>query len=474
MLHPNFPLWTHDDIIKATQGKAFGPSQDSFGCALDSRDVREGDLFIPIRGETTDGHHFIKEAVGRGAVVVLIDHWPSEYSSSRNRPLDVSFIVVKDTFEALWALARYARARFRPDIKIAAITGSVGKTTTKKALAHILKEQGRVAASAKSLNTKLGVPLSLIRSPKDADYGVFEIGMSQKGEIAPLSELVKPHVAVITMLAPAHFGAFSSLEEIAQEKSEIIKGLSPNGVVILNHDMPLFREISAGIPHQKLTFGRSEESDLRLLGVRLLEFGFLEVKAQFAQEKSPFTYVLQAIGAHFAYNTLGAILTARALGADVKKAIESLETFTPEVRRGQYQTLFYEGRELVLLDESYNANPTSMQAALEALSYLPKWKGGRMVAVLGDMLELGKESETFHRAISHEIEKHHIDAVFTCGKMMELLHKVLPLNVQKVHVDRSQDLFESVKMLLEEKDNIMVKGSLGMKMDNFVKALKGE
>ncbi len=467
------PLWTHEDVLKATGGKAFGPPTASSGCAIDTRDVCAGDLFIAIKGEKTDGHHFIQEALDRGASKILMDHWPS-FLSPLTLPQDISAVMVENTFEALWSLARYARGRLRPDIKIAAVTGSVGKTTTKVALAHILKDQGCVAASAKSLNTKLGVPLSLIRSSERAEYGVFEIGMSKKGEIAPLSELVKPHVAVITMLAPAHFGAFSSLEEIAREKSEIIKGLPPEGHVILNRDMPFFKEIEGWIPHQKRTFGRVEDSDLRLLSVRPGDFGFLEVKAQFKEEQKPFTYMIQAIGEHFAYNTLGALLTAQTLGADMEKAKRSLETFSPEVRRGQYQILRHGGREMVLLDESYNANPTSMRAALEALSYLPKWRKGRMVAVLGDMLDLGEQSEAFHRGLSQDIEAHRIEAVFTCGKMMQHLNRALPNHLQKIHVETSQDLFEKVKMLLQEGDNIMVKGSLGMKMDAFVKALKGE
>ncbi|MBS0185559.1 MAG: UDP-N-acetylmuramoyl-tripeptide--D-alanyl-D-alanine ligase [Proteobacteria bacterium] len=474
MLGEKLPLWTQEDIIKATQGEAFGPSRSAYGCAIDSREISPDDMFIAIRGGATDGHHYIKEAIGRGASIILIDHWPSDFLSPLNRPSDVSFILVKDTFETLWSLARYARARLSPSIKITAITGSVGKTTTKKALAHILEEQGCVAASAKSLNTKLGVPLSLIRSPKNAKYGVFEVGMSQKGEIAPLSELIKPHVAIITMLAPAHFEAFSSLSEIAQEKLNIVKGLPSEGIVILNHDMPLYKEIFSDIPYQKMTFGRSEDSDLRLLNIKLLEFGFMEVTAQFKGEISPFTYVIEGIGEHFAFNTLGALLAAYALGANVEKAIQTLKTFTPEIRRGKCQVVLLDGKEMVLLDESYNANPTSMRAALSALSFLPKWKGGRMVAVLGDMLELGEQSAKFHQELSQEIKKHHIHAVYTCGPMMEHLHKALPKETQKIHVDQSQDLFKAVKTFLQEKDNIMVKGSLGMKMDKFVKGLKGE
>lgn len=469
-----FPLWTQELVLKAVEGKPFGPSWKAFGCAIDSREVRPGDIFIPQKGEKVNGHLFIKNAIEQGAACVILDHWPDEFLLPSQRPPQVSFVEVNNTFEALWDLARFRRAEFSQNIKIAALTGSVGKTTTKAALAHILRDQGHVASSAKSLNTKFGVPLSLARSRQDATYGVFEVGMSQKGEIAPLSELIRPTIVVITMLAPAHFAFFKNLEEIAEEKAQIMKGLCPEGTVILNHDMPFFETVFQKKSARCLTYGRHKDADLRLLSALPLEFGVFEVTAQFKSEEKPFSYKVQGIGEHFAYNTLAALLTACEMGADFEKARLSLETFEPEVRRGQYEILKYLSGEVVLLDESYNANPTSMRAALEALSYLPRWRKGRTVAVLGDMLELGEEGKALHRGLASEIERLEIDAVFTCGPLMRSLSEALPCHVLKVHCETSQELFSEVKPFLQDKDNIMVKGSLGMKMDNFVKMLKRE
>lgn len=464
------PLWTRDLVINVVQGEGFGPDWQAFGVSLDTREVMRGDLFIAIGGETTDGHDHLHEALRRGAAAVILDHWPENLDLCEEN----SFILVKNTFEALWDLARFARARFCKDIKIAALTGSVGKTTTKAALAHILGAQALTAASAKSLNTKLGVPLSLARSSPQARYGVFEVGMSEKGEIAPLSKLLEPHVAVITMLAPAHLKSLKTLEDIAQEKLQIATGLSSKGVIVLNQDMPLFEYVLERVFHGYVTFGNGEKADLRLLSAKPSEFGCFEVTAQFKGDLAPFSYTLQAIGTHFAYNSLAALLSARQMGANMEDAVRALETFKPEVRRGQYEHIKVEDLHMVLLDESYNANPTSMRAALEALAVLPKWKGGRTVAVLGDMRELGEGSRDFHRSLAKDIESLGIDAVYTCGEEMEALYKVLGDQVQKKHVSTSQDLFETVRKELQDKDNIMVKGSLSMKMDAFIKALKGE
>lgn len=462
------PLWTHDEVLNAVHGGNSGPYWLAYGASIDSRDVHPGDLFIAIRGEAVDGHLFAHKALMKGATAAIVDYWPDNLLPL---PSDKSVVLVQNTFQALWDLARAARARLHA--QIVAITGSVGKTTTKSALAHILRLQGLTAASEKSLNTKLGVPLSLIRAPQKSEFGIFEIGMSQKNEIAPLSELISPHVAIITMIAKAHLASLKSLEAIADEKCQITAGLSPEGCVILNHDMPCFDYVSQKISHRTLTYGRHQDADLRLLEIHPMDFGKFHVQAKFKSDKTPFTFSLNGMGTHFAYNILAALLATREVGGDVLQAAQSIETFEPEFRRGQYQIIsLKEKGKVVLLDETYNANPTSMLAALESLSTIRHWKSGRTIAVLGDMLELGEESPTLHENLATDIKRLGIDAVFTCGPMMKNLANVLDPAVHKGHFKSSQELLKPVKEYLVDNDIVMAKASRGMRMDLFVESLK--
>lgn len=464
----NEPLWTQDEVLQAVQGGSSGPYWDAYGASIDSRDVHPGDLFIAIRGEVVDGHLFAHKALMQGATAAIVDYWPENLLPiSHNK----SVILVQNTFQALWDLAHFARNRLQA--KIVAITGSVGKTTTKSALAHILSRQGLTSASEKSLNTKLGVPLSLVRASKKSKFGIFEVGMSQKNEIAPLSKLISPHVAIITMIAPAHLASMKSLEAIADEKCQITAGLGRDGCVILNHDMPCFDYVSKQISHQILTYGRHEDADLRLLEIHPLDFGKFHVQVKFKSDKTPLAFSLNGMGIHLAYNVLAALLATRELGGDVLLGAESIESFEPEFRRGQSQIISLKGgRHIVLLDETYNANPTSMLAALESLANIRHWKKGRTLAVLGDMLELGEQSPILHKNLAEDIKRLGIDAVFTCGPMMKNLADSLDPSIHKGHVKSSQELLTLVKEYLSDDDIVMAKASRGMRMDLFVESLK--
>ena len=469
LLDKTHPLWSRDTVLKAVSGGGYGPDWSATNVSIDSREVTPGDLFIALHGETVDGHNYLKDACHRGAASILIDHWPSEIQPES---LSISAVMVRDTLQALWDLGKDRRQKICA--KIAAITGSVGKTTTKDALSHILRSQALTAASEKSLNTKVGVPLSLARCPEDAVFGVFEIGMSLPGEIAPLAKLVSPDVVMITMIAPAHLASMKSLESIAVEKCSIVEGLSSDGIVILNHDMPLFEDIRARLSNRIIwTYGQHEKADLRLISNHLIDHQTQDITAHFRGESASFSYGVRAIGIHMAMNTLAALLAAKALGANVWKAIHDLNTFEPALRRGQIEhVLLSGGGEIILLDESYNANPTSMRTALQSLAALKKLHQGRALAVMGDMLELGENSENYHRDLSNDIKNLQIDSVYTCGPLMQNLAADLNTNIHRFHHDSAEKIAQAILKEIRAGDIIMVKGSRGMGMEKVIELLK--
>jgi UDP-N-acetylmuramoyl-tripeptide--D-alanyl-D-alanine ligase len=327
---------------------------------------------------------------------------------------------VPDTQAGLEALGRAGRAR--AEARIVGVTGSVGKTGTKEALRHVLAAQGSTHASAASYNNHWGVPLTLARLPRAAAYGVLELGMNHPGEIAALTRQARPHVALITLIAPAHLGHFASLDAIADAKAEIFEGLEPGGVAVLNRDDPQFERLRAGAgPHagRIATFGAERSADWRLLESRLDPDGS-DVVAGFGGKR--IAYRLGVPGRHWVANSLAVLAASEALGADVEAAAASLATLEPPAGRGRKRTIPIGGGEALLLDESYNANPVSMRAALELLGQMP----GRRIAVLGDMLELGERGPDLHAGLAEAAQAAGVARVFCCGPLMESLFAALP------------------------------------------------
>lgn len=457
----NGALWSADEIALATGGKAIGQWSVA-GVSIDSRTVLPGELFIALRGPNHDGHQFVRSALDRGAAC-LVERVPAKVGDTA--PL----VQVDDTMAALTALGRAARSRSHA--RIAAITGSVGKTGTKEALRMALLPQGTTHASVQSFNNHWGVPLSLAREPRNAVYAVYELGMNAPGEIAHLASLVRPEVAVITTIAPAHLGRFTSIDAIAAAKAEIFEGLLPGGTAILDRDNPYFPALKeaaqAADCGRVIGFGEADDADARLLASRIRQDGS---DVRMMLDGKEIRYRIGAPGDHWVKNSLAVVAAAAALGADPEVAGHALENVTPPKGRGQRHRIARPGGSVELIDESYNANPASMRAALGLLAPSP----GRKIAVLGDMLELGEQSARLHAELAQPIIESRVDRVFTVGTAMRHLHAVLPKDLRGIHVERAGAMTPILSSELLPGDTLLVKGSLGSAMGQIVDALLGE
>lgn len=405
-------LWTAAEIAAACQGIASCDFQAS-GVEMDSRDVKSGDVFIALRGEAMDGHRFLPQAFEKGAVAAIVD-----------RPVDYPHVLVKDTTAALHALAHAARDRAIEAVRIG-ITGSVGKTGMKEAIFACLDRASRGAAhrSVRSYNNHVGVPLSLARMPARAKFGVFEMGMNHQGEIAPLSAHARPHVALITTIAPAHIENLGSLEAIADEKSQIFTGLVPGGVAIIPADSEWAERM---IGHARacgakvVTFGRAEGADVRLLDAIPAPGGGSLVTADLGERR--ICYTIAEPGEHWIVNSLGVMAAVRAAGGDLASAGLALAEMGGLKGRGARHTLTVPGGTALLIDESYNANPASMRATLKALAGTP---ATRRLAVLGSMKELGDFADAFHRQLAEPIAEAGVAHAILVGPEMAALAEEL-------------------------------------------------
>ena len=456
-------LWSADEIAAATGGKASGGygggDWSVVGISIDSRTVMPGELFIALRGPNHDGHRFVQAALDRGAAC-LVDHVPAKI------PETAPLIKVEDTMAALTALGQAARQRSAA--RITAITGSVGKTGTKEALRTALAPQAETHASVQSFNNHWGVPLSLSRAPRNSVYEIYELGMNAPGEIAALTSLVRPEVAIITTIAPAHLGRFPSVDAIAEAKAEIFQGLMPGGIAVLNRDNPYFaalkdRALSVDCG-RVISFGEKTDADARLLASRLQADGS-DVRMEL--DGVEYRYRIGAPGQHWVINSLAVMAVVSALGADPEKAGEALADFKAPKGRGQRHQIKRNGGWIELIDESYNANPVSMRAAI---SLLDKTEGRRIVA-LGDMLELGQQSARLHAELAGPLAESQVDRVFTVGSSMRHLHAALPVDQRGVHVDQADMLVPILAGELKAGDTILIKGSLGSAMGQVVDAL---
>jgi UDP-N-acetylmuramoyl-tripeptide--D-alanyl-D-alanine ligase len=380
-------------------------------------------------------------------------------------------LLVDDVLEALRALARAARAR--SGAKIVAVTGSVGKTGTKEALRLALGACGETHASVASYNNHWGVPLSLARMPESARYAIFEIGMNHAGEIAPLTALVRPHVAIITTVEPVHLEFFASVEAIADAKGEIFLGVESGGTAILNRDNPHFARLrksaaDAGVKHV-VSFGEHAKADARLLNCSLLP-DCSTVRASILG--ADVTYKLGAPGKHIVVNSLAALAAASLAGADLALAALALANLKPPTGRGARTSLDVPGGAALLIDESYNANPASMRASLALLGQAPLGPRGRRIAALGDMLELGPRGAALHRELVEAVLAHRVDLVFCCGPLMGALWEALPSERRGGYAENSQALEGQLIGAVRAGDAMMVKGSLGSRMGLLVRALQ--
>ena len=459
----NGAFWHAEEIAQATGGKVHGGNATGdwsvAGISIDSRTVLPGELFIALRGPNHDGHRFVGAALERGAAC-LVDRIPAKTADT------APMILVKDTMAALTALGEAARTR--SSARIAAITGSVGKTGTKEALRLALSAQGTTHASVKSFNNQWGVPLSLAREPRDAVYAIYELGMNAPGEISALTALVRPEVAIITTIAPAHLGHFPSIDAIAEAKAEIFQGLLPGGVAILDRDNPYFQSLKERAQAENcgrvIGFGETKGADAHLLASRLHEDGS---DVRMALDGKEICYRIGAPGRHWVKNSLAVVAASAALGADPEAAAAALADYRATKGRGQRHSIAWSNGVVFMIDESYNANPTSMRAAISLL----KKSTGRKILALGDMLELGEETARFHAELVEPILESRVDRVFTVGSAMRHLHAALPKECRGVHVERADALIPILKSELTTDDTILIKGSLGIAMGQVVEGL---
>ena len=456
----NAPLWTAEDAVSATGGRTSAPFRAT-GLSIDTRSLEPGDLFIALKGDNRDGHEFIGAAFQKGAAAALV----SEPADAKG-PL----LTVADTLDGLRGLGAASRARTRA--KILAVTGSVGKTSTKEALRLVLGHFGATHASAASYNNHWGVPLSLARMPRETAFGVFEIGMNHAGEIAPLAGFAQPHVAIVTTVEPVHMEFFASVEAIAEEKGEIFSGLVAGGTAIINRDNPYFtllRNKAERFNAEVLGFGAHEEADAQLVAINPEREGSA-VTAMICGQ--PVRYHLGAPGRHIALNSLAVLAAIHVLGLDLSEAASMLEELSPPKGRGARSRIESPAGRVVLIDESYNANPASMKAALALLGDTRPEGSGRRIAVLGDMLELGAGGPAYHAGLAAPIEAADVDLVFLSGPLMEHLWDVLPPYRRGARAATAAQLAELLIAELRAGDVIMVKGSFGSRMGQVVEALK--
>ncbi|MER8513669.1 UDP-N-acetylmuramoylalanyl-D-glutamyl-2,6-diaminopimelate--D-alanyl-D-alanine ligase [Mesorhizobium sp. M1060] len=463
-------LWTSEALVDAMGGRPLGPMPEGIsGISIDSRSLQPGDAFFAIKGEAMDGHDFATAAIKAGAGVLVV----AEGKLPSLGRLTAPMIVVQDVLAALEKLGVAARAR--SNAKIIAVTGSAGKTTTKEALRHVLSAVGTVHASAQSFNNHWGVPLTLARMPDDCDYAVFEIGMNHPGEIRPLVKMVRPQVAIVTLIAAAHLGFFKNLEEIAKAKAEIFEGIEPGGAALLNRDDARWKLLdkmarAAGVEHV-FGFGENARSTYKLTKCEL-HADHSDITARIGGQDV--TARIGAPGRHMVQNVLAVLGAAHLVEADIGKVALALADLSAERGRGKRHMLRHPKGPITLIDESYNANPASMAAAMALLNATPVTGEGRRIAVLGDMLELGDHSAKLHAALAELIVGTGTNTVFLGGPEMQALADILPDEIKTEYRAGAEELKPLLLSTLKAGDVVMIKSSKGIGFSKLVEALLGK
>ncbi|MCC5976309.1 MAG: UDP-N-acetylmuramoyl-tripeptide--D-alanyl-D-alanine ligase [Rubellimicrobium sp.] len=465
-------LWTSAEAALATGGTATRPWVAD-GVSIDTRTLAPGDLFIALSA-ARDGHDFVAEALAKGAAAALVARHPEGVHE------DAPLLIVADVLPALEALGRAARARTRA--RVLAITGSVGKTSTKDMAARVLAAQGRTHAAEASYNNHWGVPLTLARMPAATEFAVIEIGMNHPGEIAPLARMARPHVVIVTTVGAAHLEAFGSLEGIAVEKGSICEGLEPAGTAVLHGDIPqtpILIEAATRAGARILTFGEGRANHHRLSDIRVRDGATV---GQGRAWRTPFLLRIAAEGRHFAVNALAVLAATRALGADRTLSLLALSDWAPPAGRGAREVILLsggqEGETFELIDDAFNANPSSMAAAVAVLAATHPLDGvgrlgrGRRIAILGDMLELGPGEAALHAGLADLAGMERVDLVHCCGPRMRALFEALPEARRGRWAAQVEDLLPHAARMVDAGDVVLVKGSKGSRVARIVDAIR--
>mgnify|MGYP000574957294 CR=1 FL=1 len=465
-------LWTGAEAAEATGGRATA-DWAATGVSIDTRTLQPGDLFVALKA-ARDGHDFVAQALANGAAAALVSRVPEGVAE------DAPLLIVDDVQAGLEALGRASRARTQA--KVVGVTGSVGKTSTKEMLRTVLGAHGTVHAAEASYNNHWGVPLTLARMPRDTEFAVIEIGMNHPGEIAPLSRMARPHVALVTIVAPAHLEAFDSIEGIAREKASIFDGLEPGGVAIWNGDLPtsgILQARAEEMAETSVSFGESDGCDMRVTSVRAQDACSV---AQAAFSGGEVLYKIDAPGRHFAINGAAVLAVGEVLGLDRALSLAAMGRWHPGAGRGAHVTIQLDVADpsatLALFDDAYNANPASVAAALAVLAAAPvqndvgRVSKGRRIAVLGDMKELGPTGPDLHAALAELEATKALDKVYCVGPLMRNLHDALPQERRGLWFETSDDMAARLPRQLDAGDVVMVKGSLSMRLARVVDAIR--
>ena len=460
-------LWTSRTMAEAMHAATQGALPDGvIGLSIDSRTLQPGEAYFAIKGDVHDGHDFVAAALKAGAGLAVV-----ERAQRGKFAADAPLLIVDDVLEALRDLARASRARLKG--QVIAVTGSVGKTSTKEALRRVLSPQGETHASAASFNNHWGVPLSLARCPATVRFAVFEIGMNHAGEIEPLVKMVRPHISIITTVEPVHLEFFAGIEAIADAKAEIFAGVEPGGAAVLNRDNSQFARLKDAAEKRGVarivSFGSDAKSDARLLDLSLHATSSAVHADILGQDVS---YKVGMPGRHIAMNSLAVLTAASLAGADLALAALAMSQVEAAAGRGVRRVLDLGSGDATLIDESYNANPASMAAAINVLGHAAIGPRGRRIAVLGDMRELGPTGPSLHSGLAEAVKANGIDLVYCCGPLMRNLWDALSAGKRGGYADSSADLESQVVSGLRAGDAIMIKGSLGSKMKVIVNALE--
>jgi len=459
------PLWTFDELVRAAGGRAERATGAPIGgLSIDTRTLQPGDLFVALKDQR-DGHEFVSKAFENGAVAALV---ADDYEAA---PGDGPLVRVRESVSGLEAVGRAARARLAPSARVVAVTGSAGKTGTKDMLRACFSRIGPTHAADKSFNNHWGVPLTLARMPAETRFAVIEIGMNHAGEITPLSRLARPHVAIVTTVEAVHLAQFPNVEAIAEAKAEIFEGLEPGGVAVVNRDNPYFeilRRRAGERGARVVSFGQDARADVR---PKTLELAADGTSVELAIGGRDLRFRVAVPGIHIACNALAVAAAVHEAGADVEEALGALSTLAPPPGRGSRTELPLGGGRILLIDESYNANPASMRAALAVLGTVPRAAFGRRIAVLGDMLELGSDQIAHHVALKEAVDAAGTDLVFACGPNMAHLFEALAPGRKGAWTGDSGELPERLIAELAPGDVVMIKGSNGSRMGPVVGAL---
>ncbi|WP_253300002.1 UDP-N-acetylmuramoyl-tripeptide--D-alanyl-D-alanine ligase [Wolbachia endosymbiont of Chironomus riparius] len=449
--------WNENHVFNSTVGKKIG-NWCSTSISTDTRNIKQGDLFIALKGNHFDGHDFLHEAFAKGAVAAIVSK--NNYYEYKNVPL----FIVKDTLKALQDMASYYIKKILIDAKVIAVTGSVGKTTTKDMLKAVLSQHGVSHANTGNLNNNIGLPLTILRAPKNCKYLILEMGMSKSGEIKELSKISSPDIAVITNIEHVHTENFSSLLDIAQAKLEVLYGMKSNGTLVLNKDNKYYDYLSFNADKNIVSFGKHQDAMICLLDLTRNN-GRLHLKIKLSNNSIK-SYNLHVQGEHFTYSALAVAAVMKILKLNLSS--NAFESFKVTEGRGNTYNIQYNNKHICLINDSYNASPASMKASIKMLgTYCNK----RKVALLGDMLELGSESIRLHTELLNCIIEYKIDKIYTVGKLMLKLHKLLPNDIQGMHFDDFDQLNNNLHKIIQTHDVILVKGSLKTKMHLVVKEI---